>query len=36
MQNIILSVVLAFCPVLVTITFVGIILGIVLGAFYGK
>lgn len=36
MSSAVLSVVTAFCPVLVTITGAGIIIGIVLGAFYGK
>lgn len=36
MSSAVVSVVTAFCPVLVAITFSGIIIGIVLGAFYGK
>lgn len=36
MSTAIFNVVIAFCPVLVTVTLSGIIIGIVFGAFYGK
>lgn len=36
MSNAILQIVVNFCPVLITVTLCGLLIGIVMGAFYGR